>query len=238
MQRTEINAIADEVLELLQIQGERSDVARVLPLVYPDVDLGGPIDDAEPASVRVPPLAIDLVEQPLEADVVLGLLLQRSPLTLQRLRVLLVRAHLLLQLLHLFEQTDRVAKAVRHNFLELGDGKSKATGTAHEYVLGVCLVQLKVGGGVDGGNVLVREGQDSVAGLAAARLDLLKQKRDCALGVVRLPSDGDSETGVEGSVQSEPSVGVLDDAHEGRAIQRDDLALVPLDNNVVDVEGG
>ena len=105
-------------------------------------------------------------------------------------------------------------------------------------MLGVCLVQLEVGGGVDGGNVLVREGQDSVAGLAAARLDLLEQKRDGALGIIRLPSNGDSETGVEGSVQSEPSIGVLDDAHEGRAIQQDDLALVPLDNDIGDVEAG
>ena len=51
-------------------------------------------------------------------------------------------------------------------------------------------VQLVIGGGVDGGDVFVGEGEDPLAGVAAARLHLLKQERDGALHVVGLPGDG------------------------------------------------
>lgn len=127
---------------------------------------------------------MDFVKQLLEIGVVLVLLLQCVPLALQRPRVLVVRAHLLLQLLDFFKKPDSVAEPLGHSFLDLGDGKPETTLATHEDVLGVCLVQLVVGGGDDGGDVLVGEGEDSIAGLAAGRLDLLEEEREGALGII------------------------------------------------------
>jgi len=173
-ERTQVDAIAHKVLELLPIERERGDVAGVLALVHPDGDLGGPIDDTEPAAVRIFPLAFDFVEQRLETGAVLVLLLQGVPLAIQRLRVLLVRTQRLLQLLDFFKQPGSVAEPLRHSFLDLGDGEIETTLTTHEDVLRVGLIELVVGGGVEGGNMFVREGEDSVAGIAAARLHLLE----------------------------------------------------------------
>ena len=53
---------------------------------------------------------------------------------------------------------------------------------------------------------------------------------------VGLPGDGDAQAGVERGVDAELGVAVVDDAHQRRAIQPDDRPLVPLDDDVGDIE--
>jgi hypothetical protein len=76
--------------------------------------------------------------------------------------------------------------------LDIGDGTSETAITTNEDVLRVGPVELIIGGGVDGGDVFVGEGEDPLAGVAAARLHLLEQEREGALRVVGLPGDGDA----------------------------------------------
>jgi len=54
-------------------------------------------------------------------------------------------------------------------------------------------VQLVMGGRVDGGDVFVGEGEDSIAGVAVAGLHLPEQEREGALRIIGLPGDGDAQ---------------------------------------------
>ena len=89
-----------------------------------------------------------------------------------------------LQLLDFLKQPDNVTEPLRHSFLDLDDGKIETTLTTHEDVLRVGLVEFVVGGGVEGGNMFIGEGEDSGAGIAAARPHLPEQEREGALRAV------------------------------------------------------
>jgi hypothetical protein len=89
-------------------------------------------------------------------------------------------------------RADDVAEPRGDGVLDLGDGTSETAITTNEDVLRVGPVELVIGGGVDGGDVFVGEGEDPLAGAAAARLHLLEQDREGTLRVVGLPGDGDA----------------------------------------------
>jgi len=97
-----------------------------------------------------------------------------------------------LQVLNFSGKSDDVAEPRGDVVLDLGDGTSETAITTNEDVLRVGSVELVIGGGVDGGDVFVGEGEDPLAGVAAARPHLLEQEREGALRVVGLPSDGDA----------------------------------------------
>ena len=86
---------------------------------------------------------------------------------------------------------DDVAEPRGDGVLDLGDGTSETAITTDEDVLRIGPVELVIGG-VDGGDVFVGEGEDTLAGVAAARLHLLEQNREGVLRVVGLPGDGDA----------------------------------------------
>lgn len=62
IKRTEVNDVLLEITELLLIDSERGDVPSVMALVNPDGDTGSPVDDTKPATVRICPVGVDLVE--------------------------------------------------------------------------------------------------------------------------------------------------------------------------------
>ena len=76
--------------------------------------------------------------------------------------------------------------------LDLDDSTSETAITTNVDVLRVGPVEPVIGGGVDTGDVLVGEDEDPLAGVAAARLHLLKQEHEGALRIVGLPSDEDA----------------------------------------------
>ena len=173
-ERTQVDAIAHKVLELLPINRERSDVAGVLALVHPDGDPGGPIDDTEPAAVRMFPLAFDFGEQLLEIGEVLVLLLQGVPFAIQRLCA------------PLDTTTDyELDEADPQHILVCGERrldlaiteieKAMAKGFRDAARLFEEVEELEKALGTDErDNMFVCEGEDSVAGIAAARLHLLE----------------------------------------------------------------
>jgi hypothetical protein len=56
------------------------------------------------------------------------------------------------------------------------------------------------------------------------------------LHVVGLPGDGDAKAGVERMIEAELGAGVVHDAHQRRADQTGDRPLVPLNNNIGDLD--
>ena len=89
-------------------------------------------------------------------------------------------------------RADDVAEPRGDGILDLGDGTSETAITTDEDVLRVGPLELVIGGGVDGGDVFVGEGEDTLAGVTTARLHLLEQNRGGALRVVGLLGDGDT----------------------------------------------
>lgn len=163
-----------------------------MAVVDPDGDLGSPVDNTEPAAVGILPAGVDFGEEGQESGVVLVLLVQGVLPASQGRLVLLGRAQLRLQVLDFSGKSDNVAEPRGDSILNLGDGTSEMAITTNEDVLRVGPVKLVIGGGVDGGDVSVGEGEDPLAGVAAARLHLLEQEREGALRVVGLPGDGDA----------------------------------------------
>jgi hypothetical protein len=229
-ERTEVDTVPLKILELLPIDYERGDVASVVALVNTDGDVGSPFDNTEPAAVGILPVGGDVGEQGLESIVVLVLVLQSVIPASQSRRILLGRD------LEFFGKSGGVTEPSGDSVLDLADGTSETTITTNEDVLRVGLVELVVGGGVEGGNVFISEAEDPVAGLATARLHLLEQEREGALRVVGLPGDGDAKAGVERMIVAKLAAGVVHDAHKRRADQTGDRALVPLDNDIGDLD--
>lgn len=89
-------------------------------------------------------------------------------------------------------KSDDVAEPHGDGIPDLSDSTNETAITTNEDVLRVGPIELIIGGGVNGGDVLVGEGEDLLAGVAAAHLHLLEQAREGALRVVRLPGDGDA----------------------------------------------
>ena len=145
-----------------------------MAVVDADGDLGSPVDNTEPAAVGILPVGVDFGEEGLESGVVLVLLVQGVLPASQGRLVLLGRAQLRLQLLDFSRKSDDVAEPRGDGVLDLGDGTSETAITTNEDVLRVGPVELVIGGGVDGGDVFVGEGEDPLAGVAAARLHLLE----------------------------------------------------------------
>ena len=106
----------------------------------------------------------------------------------------------------------------------------------NEDVLRIHPVELVICGDVVGGDVLGDKAEDPLAGIATARLHLLEQEREGALRVVGLSGDGNAEAGVEWIVEAELGVDSFLNAHQRRANQPDDRPLVPLDNDIGDLE--
>ena len=229
-ERAEVDTVPLKILELLPIDYERGDVAGVVAPVNPDGNVGSPVDNTEPAALGILPVGGDFGEQGLQSIVVLVLVLQSVLPASQSRRILLGR------LLEFFGKSDGVTEPGGDGGLDLGDGTSETTITANKDVLKVGLVELVVGGGVEGGNVFISEAEDPVAGLATARLHLLEQEREGALRVVGLPGDGDAKAGVERMIVAELAARVIHDAHQRRADQTGDRPLVPLDNDIGDLD--
>ena len=227
-ERTEVDTVPLKMLELLPIDYERGDVASVVVLVNPGGDVRSPVDNTEPAAVGILPVGGDFGEQGLESIVDLVLVLQSVLPASQCRRILLGRVR------EFFCKSDDVTESSGDGGLDLGDGTSETTITANENVLRVGLVELVVGGGVEGSNMFISEAKDPVARLATARLHLLEQEREGALRVVGLPGDGDAKAGVERMIVAELAAGLVHDAHQRTADQTGDRPLVPLNNDIGD----
>ena len=163
-----------------------------MAIVDPDGDLGSPVDNTEPAAVGIFPVGVAFSEEGLESVVVLVLPVQGVLPASQGRAVLLGRAQLRLQVRNFSGKSDDIAEPRGGGVLDLGDGTSETAITTNEDVLRVGPVELVIGGGVDGGDVSVCEGEDPLAGVAAAHLHLLEQEREGALRVLGLPGDGDA----------------------------------------------
>jgi len=159
-----------KILELLPIDYERGDVASVGAVVNPDGDVGSIVDNTEPAAVGILSVGGDFGEQGLESNVVLVLVLQSVLPASQSRRIPLGRV------LEFSGKSDGLTEPRGDGVLDLGNGTTETAITTNKDVLKVCLIELVIGGGVEGGNAFVREAGDPVAGLTAARLHLLEQE--------------------------------------------------------------
>ena len=164
-----------KILELLPIDREcrecSGDVASVVAVVDPGRDVGSPVDNTKPAAVGILPVGVDLG---LESGVVLVLFVQGVLPASQGRLVFFWRAQGGLQVLNFSGKSDDVAEPCGDGVLDLGDGMSGTAITTNEDVLRVDPVELVISGSVNGGDVFVGEGEDPLAGVAAARLHLLK----------------------------------------------------------------
>jgi len=147
-------------------------------VVNPDGDVGSIVDNTEPAAIGILPVGFDFGEQGLESNVVLRLVLHSVLQASQSRRIPLGR------FLEISGKYEGPTEPRGDGVLDLGNGTSETAITTNKDVLRVCLVELVIGGGVEGGNVFVREAENPVAGPAAARLHLLEQEREGALRVV------------------------------------------------------
>ena len=149
------------------------------------------MDFAELTLVNIPPRLVDLVVEVLQSGVVFVLLSQGSLLALHGSGGRLP-ASLGLQVLQLAGKSNDIAKACVEGVFDLVEGTIEAAFTADKDALRVGGVQVVRGGRVEGGHVFIGEGEDRVAGVAVAGLDLPEQQRDGALRIVGRSSDGDA----------------------------------------------
>ena len=75
-ERTQIDNVTLEILELGPVDRERSNVASIVAVVDPDRDLGRPVDNTEPAAVGILPVVADFDGERLENGVVFVLVVQ------------------------------------------------------------------------------------------------------------------------------------------------------------------
>src|SRR5258706_4301267 len=155
-----------------------------------DGDLGTPVDITEPAAVGILPLGFDFGEERLESGVVFVLVVQGVLLASQGRAVLLAR--LQPQLCQFSGKSNGIAEPRADGVFDLDDGTSETAFTTDKDVLRVGPVELVMGGRVDGGDAFVGEGEDPIAGVAVAGVDLPEQEREGALRIVGLPGDGDA----------------------------------------------
>ena len=81
-ERTKVDNVTREILELRLIDGQRGDVESVVAVVNPDGDLGSPVDFTKLTVVGIPPLPVDFVKQFPENGVVLVHVVQVSLLAI------------------------------------------------------------------------------------------------------------------------------------------------------------
>ena len=187
MERTQVNNVTLKILELLSIDSECGDIASVGAVVSPDGDLGSPVDITEPAVVGILPKGFDFVDESLESDVVFVLSIQGDLLASHGRDVLLAR--LQLQGLYFSGKSNGIAKPGVDGVFDLDDGTRETAFTTDKDMLRVGHVQLVMSGRVDGGDVFVGEGEDSIAGVAVAGLHLPEQDREGALRIIGLPGN-------------------------------------------------
>ena len=171
-ERTKVDNVTREILELRLIDGQRGDVESVVAVVNPDGDLGSPVDFTKLTVVGIPPLPVDFVKQFPENGVVLVHVVQVGLLAIYGSGVL--PARLGLQILQLPGKSNGIAEPRVNGVIDLLEATTETAVTADKDTLRVGGVVVVMGGGDEGGNVFIGEGEDSVAGVAFAGLDLLE----------------------------------------------------------------
>ena len=218
---TKVEGIHLKIHHLGCVDGKGCDVASILAVASPDDDLGGPLDDSEPARVAIRPPGLDFVEEPLERLAVGRLLLQGGLLASQGHDKLgLAQLGLDLRDRQLASKSNDITQAVLDVLLDVSDGDSEAAVAADEDVLRVVgPLELVVSFRVEAGNMLVRNAMDPVAWLAVLGLDLAEEEGEGGLRVVGLPGNRDTKANVEGMVEAKCGTGAVLDCHQRPAGQ-------------------
>ena len=150
-ERTKVDNVTREILELRLIDGQRGDVESVVAVVNPDGDLGSPVDFTKLTVVGIPPLPIDFVKQFPENGVVLMHVVQVGLLANYGSGVL--PARLDLQILQLPSKSNGIAEPRVNGVIDLLEATTETAVTADKDTLRVGGVVVVMGGGDEGGNV-------------------------------------------------------------------------------------